>query len=339
MYPNIQDPHQQPQATINIQISQSMPGQPYAQPQSVYNQPQYQQSQYGQPQPQMQSQYGYAQPQPGYGQPQAGYPQLQPVYVQGGPAYVAPQDVIVMQNTQLRRGYERLLERDGIFIKQKMETLEMFTGCETENTYYVYPLSKTGDKKGHKLFKCKEKSGCVQRQCLSGECRAFDLNIKLADQNDNLDGEPFLHIERPCRCTFYCCNRPEITVHCVQDGKNEYVGKIVDKFNCCDITLVIFDKNEQEKYHVTASCCQIGLHCKGPLDCCQRILFELKTPSGDVVANIEKKSPGCIAAMVTDMDNFAVHFPKNCSKEDRALIMSSVLFLDFRYFEENKEQQ
>jgi len=210
----------------------------------------------------------------------------------------------------------------------------MMTGCEGENTYYVYPLSKDGEKKGKKLFKCREKSGCCARACLSGECRPFQLKINLVDDDEELDNEPFLLLDRPCACTCYCCNRPEIKVSYVEDGKNEYLGKIRDPFSCCNVVLDIHDKTESVKYHVDGSCCQIGMHCKGPFECCETIDFDLKIPAGDTVASIRKKSPGCLAAMVSDADNFPVHFPSGSTKEDKALIMCAVLFLDFRYFEE-----
>jgi len=238
-----------------------------------------------------------------------------------------------------KKGFDRLVDRDGIFIKQKMELAEMMTGCEGENTYLVYPVSKDGDKKGKKLFKCKEKSGFCARQCLSGECRPFQLKINLDDDDEELDNEPFLLVDRPCKCTCYCCNRPEITVTYVEDGKNEYLGKIRDPWTCMNIVNEVYDKDNNLRYNIEGSCCQIGMHCKGPLECCEKIDFELKVPSGDIVAGIQKKSPGCLAAMVSDADNFSVHFPANCTKEDKALIMCAVLFLDFRYFEENQKKE
>jgi len=59
------------------------------------------------------------------------------------------------------------------------------------------------------------------------------------------------------------------------------------------------------------------------------------------VSTLQKRSPGCAKAMFSEADNFACHFPANATAEDKALIMSAVMFLDFRYFEEkpNKEAQ
>ena len=73
----------------------------------------------------------------------------------------------------------------GIFIKQKLETLEIVTGCEIENKYNIYRKKEgKNKKKGKKLWKAKEKSGCFSRNCLSNPCRAFDIKIKNITQSD-----------------------------------------------------------------------------------------------------------------------------------------------------------
>jgi hypothetical protein len=303
-------------------------------PQQGYPQPGYPQQ--GYPQPGF-PQQGY--PQPGYpqqGYPQPGFPQQgypQPGFPQQGyPQQYPPQGYA--QAPKPKKGFERLEGRDGIFIKQKFELLEALTGCEQGNTYNVFPLGKDGDKKGKKIFKCKEKSSCFAKQCMSGDCRPFQLKINLEDASEELDNEAFLLLDRPCKCTCLCFNRPELTVSFVEDGKNEFIGKIVDPWTCCNIINEVYDKDNNLKYKVEGSCLQIGMHCKGPFECCESIDFEVKTPSGDVVSSIKKKSPGCLQAMVSDSDNFAVHFPANATKEDKALLMCVALFLDYRYFEE-----
>ncbi len=48
-----------------------------------------------------------------------------------------------------------------------------------------------------------------------------------------------------------------------------------------------------------------------------------------------KVSPDCMAACRGDEDSFHLEFPENCDPSQRALLMASVLFLDFKFFEEN----
>jgi len=306
------------------------PMQPMTQP--GYPQPGYAPQQGGYP-PQYPPQQGGYPAQ--YPPQQGGYPAQYPPQQGGYPPQYPPQQMMMMQQspTKPKKGFERL-DRDGIFIKQKFDILEAMTGCEKGNTYYVYPLGKDGDKKGKKLFKCKEKSSCFAKQCMTGDCRPFKLKINLDDASEELDNEPFLLLDRPCKCTFYCFNRPELSVTLCEDGKNEYIGKIRDPWTCCNIINEIYDKDNNIKYKIEGSCLQIGMHCKGPFECCEHIDFDVKTPSGDVVSTIQKRSPGCLKAMMSDADNFSINFPANATKEDKALIMSAVLFLDYRYFEE-----
>jgi len=342
---NIPPQNQQQQQQGYPQQQQGFQQQGYPQQQQGFPQQQGYPQQ-GYPQQQMVQQQGYPQQQIVQPQFQQGYPQqqqviyaqqpmvqTQPIIVQQPVIYAQQPQVVIAGEPKGKKGWARL-ERDGIFIKQKMDLLEMMTGCEQGNTYLVYPLGKDGDKKGKKLFKAKEKSSCFSKQCMSAECRPFSLKINLDDDSEELDNEPFLWVDRPCKCTCLCFNRPEITVNYVEDGKNEYVGKVKNPWTCMDIVLELFDKDNNLRYNIVGNCCQVGLWVKGPLDCCQTIDFDIKTPSGEIVAGLRKKSPGCVAAMVSEADNFSVHFPANATKEDKALIMCAVMFLDFRFFEE-----
>lgn len=54
---------------------------------------------------------------------------------------------------------------------------------------------------------------------------------------------------------------------------------------------------------------------------------------------MNKKSPGCVKAMISDADVFTIEFPKEANEKERAVLMASTLFLDYRYFEEKKGQQ
>jgi len=230
------------------------------------------------------------------------------------------------------RGWERIQDREGIFIKQKLDIAEAMTRCQEGNTFYVYPLGKDGKKKGKKLFKAKEKSNFFAQQCMTGSCRPFQLQLKLDDDDERLDGESFLVLDRPCKCTCLCFNRPEISVTCVEDGKDEHIGKVKHIWQCCGISLELYDNNGNLKYLVQASCLQWGVHCRKQC-CCEVVDFDIKSPSGEIVSTLHKKGVDCAKSIISKADNFSVLFPQNATKEDKALIMSSVLLLDYRYFE------
>jgi len=248
---------------------------------------------------------------------------------------------VINQNGKKKKdGFARLEERGGIFIKQRFDWEEAFSGCEQENVYYVYGLTKDGEKKGNLLFKCKEKSSCCARMCLSGECRPFVVTVSTVDKDfEELDNEPFIKIERPCKCTCYCFNRPEITVTHVSGGKDEYIGKVVDPFQLCNLVLNVYSKDHGHKYTVDGSCCQLGIWCKCPCEPCQEINFDIKGADGTRLSELKKKSAGCLKAAMSDADNFSLVFPADATKEDKAVLLAATLFLDFRHFEENPQQQ
>ncbi len=223
-------------------------------------------------------------------------------------------------------------------IKQKMEMLEVITGCETENKYHVFALNNAGTKKGKRLFKCKERSSFCARQCLSGDCRPFIMDITTPVRGDDDGYEPFLRLERPCKFTCLCFERPEVLVTLVEGGKNEYLGKIVDPWNCCNMEFKVFDKDQTKRFNIEGSCCQLGVWCKWPCEACQTIDFDVKSPSGEVISTLQKISQGCLTTMISDADNFILHFPNNCPSTDKALLMSAVLFIDFRHFERNENE-
>jgi len=124
----------------------------------------------------------------------------------------------------------------------------------------------------------------------------------------------------------------------LKKGKDEFLGKVKDPLNCCNLVVDVYDAHNNLKYKVDGSCYQLGMHCKFPCDPCQTIDFDIKSPSGENVSTIQKRSPGCLKASMSDADNFSVFFPPKATKEDKALLMAAVIFLDFRYFEENPNQ-
>jgi len=290
----------------------------------------------------------YPQFEAGHGHPQKDYPPMANGHMvgQGGypvldnknaNKYMIPEPSHGKEVRAQKGGYQKLQELEGVFIKQKLEVLEVVTGCETENKYYVYSLGKGGEKKGRKLFKCKEKSSCCARQCMSGDCRPFKMEISYATRGEDEDYVPFLRLERPCKCTCLCFQRPEVFVTLVENGQNEYLGKIKDPWNCCNMEFNVYNKDDTNKYNIEGSCCQLGVWCQWPCEACQTIDFDVKSPSGEVISSLQKRSQGCCKTMISDADNFLLNFPRNATVTDKALLMSSVLFIDFRHFEKSPQ--
>lgn len=233
-----------------------------------------------------------------------------------------------------KSGYEKLLV-PGLYVKQKTEWLEIFSGCETENTYKVYACDVSGKKEGHPLFKCREKSGCAERQCLPGDCRNFSLEVAHDSEGRlSLDGHIFIEIKRPFKFTFFCFQRPYIEITFKENGGSLYIGKVIHNFDIFKMNLSIFDKNENLKFNIAGSIFQIGLMnykgcmCRG----CQQAFCFIYDKKMEIVGIIEKRGKG-FKNLISDSDNFSILFPIKSTLEDRALILAATLFLDFRYFE------
>ena len=71
--------------------------------------------------------------------------------------------------------------------------LEAFTGCEQENKYKISAADSVSERKAsYPFLYAREKSECLNRLCLSGECRPFEIFI------EDLNRRPFMRMIREC---------------------------------------------------------------------------------------------------------------------------------------------
>jgi len=162
------------------------------------------------------------------------------------------------------------------------------------------------------------------------------VGINTWDEDFNeLMNEPFCKIDRECACVCLCLNRPTMKVSYCGDKGEEFIGKVVDPWNCMNLILHVHDgESGNVKYKVAGSCCQLGIWCKMPCDPCQTVEFDITNQGGDKVSTLTKKTAGCLQSQLTSASNFTVMFPPKSTKEDRVLLLAAAIFLDFRYFEE-----
>ena len=214
------------------------------------------------------------------------------------------------------------------------------TGCETQNRYTVYACDVAGNKEGLPLFKCHERSGCCNRNCLPGDCREFKMEVT-HESGGRLpfDGLPFLHMERPFKCTCFCLNRPVLEVNYNEGGQNIYVGRVICEFSCCEMIFSLFDKTNNFVYQIRGNLWQIGIYnrqqnnCAFCKSCQQAFLFIHDVKNGmKRVGIVEKRGRGFME-LISDADNFSLLFPIYANGEERVLIMAACLLLDFSYFE------
>jgi hypothetical protein len=235
-----------------------------------------------------------------------------------------PMMMPVAHGAYMGDGYSILNSLDQIKIKQKFEVLEALTGFETQNEYNIL------DKNGVKLFKAKEESDCLQRQCLPGDCRAFEYYI--THHVGPLAGQPFLHIVREFQCTMCCANRPVLNVY--DAVTKECLGSIRDPWALCDMTFDIMDAAGQEIIKVDGSCCQLGLFCQCPCGPCENVEFDIKdTKSGELVGGVDKTFTLANLVSFADNDNYKVTFGKVKNPKYKAMLLALAIFIDMRYFE------
>lgn len=239
----------------------------------------------------------------------------------------------------------------GVIVKQKFDLLQVLTGCEIANQYYVYRRDHEGKMKGEKEFKYSEKSTCYERMCMTGSCKPY--RMKCFNNQKIADGEYCMRCQKDCKCTYYCCNRQQMVCWRSENGKESYLGKIYDPWNFCNFTFELYDDTGHDScsggssnlgkldYSIEGNCCQCYFWCNCPCDSCQKVEFEILDPSRHIVGQVMKIGKGCMTNMLTgnDMDIFSVDFPKGSNWRQRAMLMNFAVFVDYIMFEETSKEQ
>jgi len=232
-----------------------------------------------------------------------------------------------------KTGFQVLDSEDGVYIEQKLKPNEVIVGGENKYMYHVHPLNRKEDAPPLPLFKCREKTDFCQRRCLPNACKPFKMEISMLYETEgSIKYESYLHLERPCKCACFGFNRNQVRVMLTEGGRNEYLGKIADPFNWCNLQLDIYSQDTL-KYILFGNCCQAGIWFRCPCQACETLDLEIRSTSGEIISKIQKGS--LQKNRENTADNFSVDFPKNIPPNDKLLLMSAVLFLDYKYFETN----
>jgi len=198
-------------------------------------------------------------------------------------------------------------------LKQQWKAKEL-CGIEAKNRY----MSK--DEK----FYIDEQSDCLQRICAS-----TNRELTLFGHSGNTGEAPVaLRMYKPYHLQGCCFCRPSMQVD-LADGTS--VGKIEDPWKCCTMDQQILDKTGATRFTVAGSICQCGMCCA----CCADVNFDISDKSGNKVGSITKPALTC-SEMCVKTNRFVLDFPKQCSMEDKNLLVGSTMLLDLQYFEKNK---
>jgi hypothetical protein len=142
--------------------------------------------------------------------------------------------------------------------------------------------------------------------------------------------------ERPFKCTCCCLARPEMTA-VVQ---NRTIGKVNETFTCFDPTFNVIDSKDQLKWKISANCCQCGLMCRNSFGRCSSVEFFIHSGNSQDISPetrsgfIKKVFTG-VQELVTDANNFQIEFPESATPEEKLLLISTTLMIDYRLFEDS----
>lgn len=220
-------------------------------------------------------------------------------------------------------------------IREKASFIEALTavmGAEIEmaNKYEIF------SGQGKPIFFAGEETSFCKRQMKNycADCSPWDVDILYIENGAQRNA---FKLERPWTCTCCCFNRPVVDVKDAASG--ESIGSLRDPFACFDLTFSIRDPADPPETVLKASggCCQWGLCCPLPCGPCAEVNFEIQDPAGEKVGELSKKVPGCCKFLfASDVDNYKVDFDKVEKPELKAMLMALVIFIDFRYFSDNR---
>mmetsp|Transcript_74071 Transcript_74071/g.160163 ORF Transcript_74071/g.160163 Transcript_74071/m.160163 type:complete len:252 (+) Transcript_74071:115-870(+) len=217
----------------------------------------------------------------------------------------------------------------NITIKEKVQPLEAATallGMEIEmpNKYAILD----SDEKDKQVFYATEETECLPMQCTK-------LSIIHVLHTDSDQPYEAFRMENPSSCPCLCFNRPETSVVDARSG--DPLGSITDPCTCLSMKFAIKGPDGEEVGYADGGSCQWGMCCQLPCGPCSVVEFDLQDADSKSVGKLTKKVPGCLKFLFApDVDNYHVKMEGVEDVRLKALFMSLALFMDVRYFSDNK---
>ncbi|XP_011350285.1 phospholipid scramblase 1-like isoform X2 [Ooceraea biroi] len=202
---------------------------------------------------------------------------------------------------------------DYLFVNQKIELLQAFTGWETKNRYTITNLN------GETVFYVAEESDVCARLCLS-KYRPCEFDI--FDQNR----QQILRIVRPFRCDSCCCPCYLQTIE-VYSGST-LLGSVTQEWSLWRPTFYIRDASGEPV-----------LTIKGPiLRFCIDVSFKVKSmDEKHRVGVIQKQWSGFGRELFTVSDMFGISFPRDLDVKIKAVLLGAALLILERSLHESAQ--
>ena len=260
------------------------------------------------------------------------------------------------------RGIEWTGGAAGLYIAQRLELLEVLSGCETKNKYNIVqipggtdiPIAPAGDfntqwreqSKAVPLLKAKEQSECFERICCP-LFRSFTMEFK--DATDNV----FFKIQRPFKCDpcyappVFTCTQQELTI---MDKNGTIVATAKEKGGCCNgcctRQFLITGPDGKLMYEMNAPECGYksgagGCNLCAPSCCKEAYVIDVYDENHQIVneASSAFVFPGCNCAGLTDRSNFVVNFPADAPVEKRMGLLAGMMLIEYAVNEKKQQDQ
>ena len=212
--------------------------------------------------------------------------------------------------TNVPRGLEYLAGLDRLFVRQKVNLVEVFFGCEKKNEYEIL------DGYGHQVFYASEElSSCMERQCL-GAVRPFEMTIRDGHQDE------VIHLIRPLACFPFKLQ----CINVFATSPNNFVGS-VQQVNYCWPYYEVKNASGEVVLLIEVPICAVSCVC-GDVD------FKIFSKDRTVeVGRISKKWSGVSREFFTDADNFGLNFPVDLDVRVKAVLLGATMLIDYMFFE------
>ncbi|XP_045591234.1 phospholipid scramblase 2 [Procambarus clarkii] len=216
-------------------------------------------------------------------------------------------------------GLEDLAQLDKVLVKQHIEFLEVFLGCEMNNKY---SLKNSMDQE---FLQAKENTDCCSRNCC-GPMRAFEMALI------NSQEQEIIHLSRPYTCIHCCwpCCLQRLEVSCPPGTP---LGSVHQEWGFCTPIAA--------KFSVRNVSGDTVFIIQGPvctMSCGSDVVFKILSEDGsDQVGNITKLWRGCCSEVLTDAENFSITFPMELEVRIKALLVGAAFLIDFMYFEKQRD--
>eukprot|EP01017_Pseudomicrothorax_dubius_P004718 TRINITY_DN11012_c0_g1_i1.p1 TRINITY_DN11012_c0_g1~~TRINITY_DN11012_c0_g1_i1.p1 ORF type:complete len:271 (-),score=39.69 TRINITY_DN11012_c0_g1_i1:82-894(-) len=217
-------------------------------------------------------------------------------------------------------GYEILMMLPGIYMRDKFGASKAL-GIEPSRKIEFYGLTNKVKKKKDLLFQAKEDTNWLARQ-ISGNKRGFVMNINL--MIDGVERGKFLLLDK--EEAIFQIGNGEMSV-ILLEGERRLLGYVTA--NSLDVapTLELLDASRKVRYTIAGEACQCGIICP---DCCDDSAFRVYDRRGNVLGTLRR--PMDASKYMSNVDHFMINFPKGTTFEDRCLLMSSLIMMDFFVF-------